>query len=131
MEARRTSGDVFHPWGTDVHGRLTYDGAGGAALQIAKGSREPFTSDDLESGTPEEIRRAWNGYHAWFGRFTLSADGQTVTHHIEASLFPNWASVEQTRLVTLTEGELVLCSTPLPHGGELVEFQTRWARSPG
>jgi hypothetical protein len=34
MEARRASGDVFHPWGTDVRGRLTYDGAGGAALQI-------------------------------------------------------------------------------------------------
>jgi hypothetical protein len=73
-----------------VRGRLTYDDAGGAALQIAKGSRERFASDDLESGTDEEIRRAWDGYHAWFGRFTLSADGQTVTHHIEASLFPNW-----------------------------------------
>jgi hypothetical protein len=131
MEARRTSGDIFHPWGTDVRGRLTYDDAGGAALQIAKGSRERFASDDLESGTDEEIRRAWDGYHAWFGRFTLSADGQTVTHHIEASLFPNWAAVEQTRLVTLTEDELVLRSTPLPYGGERVEFQTRWVRARG
>jgi len=131
MEARRASGDVFHPWGTDVRGRLTYDDAGGAALQIAKGSRARFASDDLESGTNEEIRRAWDGYHAWFGRFTLSADGQTVTHHIEASLFPNWAAVEQTRLVTLTEDALVLRSVPLPYGGEPVEFQTRWVRARG
>jgi hypothetical protein len=128
MEGRRASGTVFHPWGTDVCGRLTYDGAGHAALQIAKGSRERFTSEDLESGTPEEIRRAWNGYHAWFGRFTVSADEQFVTHHIEASLFPNWAAVEQTRLIALGEEELVLRSMPLPYGGEAVEFQTRWVR---
>ncbi|HEU0105211.1 MAG TPA: lipocalin-like domain-containing protein, partial [Vicinamibacteria bacterium] len=84
MEGRRASGTVFHPWGTDVCGRLTYDGAGHAALQIAKGGRLPFASDDLEAGTPEELRRAWDGYHAWFGRFTVSADEQFVTHHIEA-----------------------------------------------
>ena len=128
MEGRRASGTVFHPWGTDVRGRLTYDAGGHAALQIAKGNREPFTSEDLESGTTEEIRRAWNGYHAWFGRFTVSADEQFVTHHIEASLFPNWAAVEQTRLVTLSADELVLRSLPLPYGGEPVEFQTRWVR---
>lgn len=131
MEARRASGEVFHPWGTDVRGRLTYDAGGHVALQIAKGNRERFTSEDLESGTSEEIRRAWNGYHAWFGRFTVSPDEQLVTHHIEASLFPNWAAVEQTRLVTLGEDELVLRSLPLPYGGEPVEFQTRWARARG
>ena len=47
MEGRRASGAVFHPWGTDVRGRLTYDDTGHAALQIAKGSRERFASDDL------------------------------------------------------------------------------------
>ena len=59
MEARRAAGTIFHPWGTDVRGRLTHAGTGHVALQIAKGSRERFASDDLESGTPEEIRRAW------------------------------------------------------------------------
>jgi hypothetical protein len=131
MEGRRASGTVFHPWGTDVRGRLTYDGAGHVALQIAKGDRPRFASDDLEAGTPEELRRAWDGYHAWFGRFTVSPNEQFVTHHIEASLFPNWAAVERTRLVALGEDELVLRSMPLPYGGEPVEFQTRWVRSRG
>ena len=129
MEGRRASGTVFHPWGTDVRGRLTYDEAGHVALQIAKGGRLPFASDDLEAGTPDEVQRAWDGYHAWFGRFTVSPDEQFVTHHIEASLFPNWAAVEQTRLVALGEDELVLRSMPLPYGGEAVEFQTRWVRA--
>lgn len=101
MEGRRASGTVFHPWGADVCGRLTYDGAG----------------------------HAWDGYHAWFGRFTVSLDEQSVVHRIEASLFPNWAAVEQTRLVALGEDELVLRSMPFPNGGEPVEFCTRWVRS--
>jgi len=130
MEGRRASGAVFHPWGTDVRGRLTYDAAGHVALQIAKGGREPFASDDLEAGTPEEVRRAWDGYHAWFGRFTVREDDQSVVHHIEASLFPNWAGVDQTRLVSLDGDGLVLRSKSMPYGGEPVEFQTRWVRSP-
>ena len=101
MEGRHASGSVFHPWGRDVRGRLTYDPAGHVALQIAKGGRERFASDDLEAGTPAEIRQAWDSYHAWFGRFTVGADERSVVHHIEASLFPNWAGVDQMRLVTL------------------------------
>ena len=129
MEGRRASGAVFHPWGTDVRGRLTYDRAGHVALQIAKVGRERFVSDDLEAGTPAEIRRAWDSYHAWFGHFTVGRDEPSVIHHIEASLFPNWAGVDQMRLVTLEDDGLVLRSKPMPYGGEPVEFLTRWVRS--
>jgi hypothetical protein len=129
MEGRHASGSVFHPWGTDVRGRLTYDPTGHVALQIAKGGRERFASDDLEAGTPAEIRQAWDSYHAWFGRFTVGADERSVVHHIESSLFPNWAGVDQMRLVTLEDDGLVLRSKPMPYGGEPVEFLTRWVRS--
>jgi len=129
MEGRRASGAVFHPWGTDVRGRLTYDSAGHVSLQIAKVGRERFASDDLETGTPAEIRCAWDSYHAWFGRFTVGLDEQSVIHHIEASLFPNWVGVDQMRLVTLEDDGLVLRSKPMPYGGEPVEFLTRWVRS--
>jgi hypothetical protein len=129
MEGRRASGAVFHPWGTDVRGRLTYDRAGHVSLQIAKVGRERFASDDLETGTPAEIRCAWDSYHAWFGRFTVGLDEQSVIHHIEASLFPNWVGVDQMRLVTLEDDGLVLRSKPMPYGGEPVEFLTRWVRS--
>ena len=129
MEGRRASGAVFHPWGTDVRGRLTYDRAGHVSLQIAKVGRERFASDDLETGTPAEIRCAWDSYHAWFGRFTVGLDEQSVIHHIEASLFPNWVGVDQMRLVTLEDDGLVLRSKPMSYGGQPVEFLTRWVRS--
>jgi Lipocalin-like domain len=128
MEGRRASGGVFHPWGTEVRGRLVYDAGGHVALQIAKAGRARFASDDLEAGTAEEARRAFDGYHAWFGRFAVAADERSVVHRIEASLFPNWEGAEQRRLVTLGEDGLVLLSHPLPYGGEPVEFATRWSR---
>jgi hypothetical protein len=129
MEGRRGSGAVFHPWGQDLAGRLTYDSAGQVSLQIAKRGRAPFASDDLETGSPEEVQRAFDGYHAWFGRFTVGPDERSVIHRIEASLFPNWAGQEQARRVTLVGDELFLHSAPLPYGGEPVEFVTRWVRS--
>jgi hypothetical protein len=128
MEGRRASGVLFLPWGPSVRGRLTYDRSGHVALQLSRPERTRFASDDLEAGTPEEVQRAFDSYHAWFGRFTVGPDGDTVVHHIEASLFPNWEGRDETRLVTLGDDELALRSRPLPYGGELVEFSTRWAR---
>lgn len=129
MEGRRASGEVFLPWGRSVRGRLTYDRSGHVSLQLSKPDRARFASDDLEAGAPDEVQRAFDGYHAWFGRFALGDDGSTVTHYIESSLFPNWEGQEQTRRATFASGELVLRSRPLPYGGELVEFSTRWARA--
>ena len=59
----------------------------------------------------------------------MGRDEPSVIHHIEASLFPNWAGVDQMRLVTLEDDGLVLRSKPMAYGGEPVEFLTRWVRS--
>ena len=53
-------------------------------------------------------QRAFDSYHAWFGRFTVGPDGDTVVHHIEASLFPNW---ERARPL-LTAGDRRRSYTP-------------------
>jgi hypothetical protein len=128
MEGRHASGERFLPWGTEVRGRLVYDAAGRVALQIGKGDRGRFASDDLEGGTPEELRAAFDGYHAWFGRFSVTEGGDAVVHHIVGSLFPNWEGGEQKRFVRLEGDELALTSGPLPYGGETVEFVARWVR---
>jgi lipocalin-like protein len=129
MEGRRASGETFLPWGDTVRGRLTYDRSGRVSLQLSRPERARFRADDLEAGTPDEIRRAFDGYHAWFGRFTVGDDGAIVVHHIEASLFPNWEGQDQTRALVLDRDTLVLRSRPLPYGGESVEFSTRWTRA--
>jgi hypothetical protein len=129
MEGRRPSGEVFHPWGEDVRGRIVYTADGLVALQLARGAGTRFASDDLEAGTTEEVQRAFDRYHAWFGRFEVAAHEDTVVHHIESSLFPNWEGQDQRRRVTFRGDELELRSPPIPYGGEPVEFVTRWTRA--
>ena len=128
MEGRRASGARFHPWGTDVRGHLVYDAGGHVALQIAKGARARFAAEDLEAGTAAEVQEAFDGYHAWYGRYTLAPDGSAVVHHVEASLFPNWEGADQLRWARFEGDFLVLASPPMEYGGEPVEFVTRWAR---
>jgi Lipocalin-like domain len=39
--------------------------------------------------------------------------GDTVLHHVELSLFPNWVGVTQERLVKISGDQLTLSTRPL------------------
>ena len=45
--------------------------------------RPAFAGSDRLGGTDAEVRSAFEGYHAYFGRFMVDAAAGTVTHHIE------------------------------------------------
>ena len=47
----------------------------------------------------------------------FSAGGDTVIHHVDLSLFPNWVGVEQERLVEVLGNRWVLSTRPILLGG--------------
>jgi hypothetical protein len=128
MEARTPSGESHYPWGRAVEGRLTYSSNGQMSVQIMKANRLPFSSEDLEGGTAEEIQGAFDGYHAYFGTYSYDGRARTVTHRVEGSLFPNWIGHDQTRSVKVSARRLTLTSSPLPFGGQGVVFLAFWER---
>jgi hypothetical protein len=128
MEARREPGETKYPWGRGVTGRLTYSSNGQMSLQIMRANRVPFSSEDLEEGTAEEIQAAFDGYHAYFGTYSFDARARTVTHRVEGSLFPNWIGREQKRSVKLSARRLTLTSSPILYGGKEEVFLTIWDR---
>jgi hypothetical protein len=128
MEVRTPSGETQNPWGPGVTGRLTYSSNGQMSLQIMKANRFPFSSEDLEGGTAEEIQTAFDGYHAYFGTYSFDRLAQTVSHRIEGSLFPNWIGREQKRGVKQSARRLRLTSSPIPLGGKEEVFLTVWDR---
>ncbi len=89
-------------------------------------NRLKFATDDLLSGTPEEEAQAEETYVSYCGRYEFHRD--TVIHHVELSLFPNWVGGEQERLVDLRGDRLTLSTRPLLLGGIQQTAHLIWER---
>lgn len=85
-----------------------YGQDGYMSVAIMDPERTKFASGDLLSGSPQERTQA-------AGRYEFRRD--TVVHHVELSLFPDWVGVEQERLVQVKGDRLMLSARPILLGG--------------
>jgi hypothetical protein len=108
---RTVDGDVSHPLGEDASGYLAYNDDGYMFVAIMRPVRTHFVAGDLLSATAEEKAAAAESYVSYCGRYELQ--GETVIHHVELSLFPNWVGVDQERLVNISGDRLTLSTRPL------------------
>lgn len=123
-----SGGHTEYPFGPDPVGDLIYDSTGRMAVQVMKRGRRLFASGEQEVGTLEELSAAVAGYAAYYGTFSVDEGAAVITHHVAASMFPNWVGTDQQRKVLLEDDRLTL-STPLEsHGGERI-FRIVWKRT--
>ncbi len=108
-EVRSEDGQVTYPDGRNPQGYLIYSDDGYFSITIMKSDRSRYDSDDFRGGTTEEMAKAAETYVAYCGRYSLGQG--SVTHHIDASLFPNWVGTDQQRFIEFNEDRLLL-STP-------------------
>jgi hypothetical protein len=104
-------GQVSYPHSKDATGYIMYNDDGYMFVAIMAPHRLRFAADDLLSATKEEVARAEETYVSYCGRYDFLGD--TVVHHVEMSLFPNWIGVDQERLVDLGGSRLTLSTRPL------------------
>jgi Lipocalin-like domain len=104
-------GQVSYPLGEEASGYLIYNEDGYMFVAIMAPNRLRFAADDLLSATKEEEAQAEETYVSYCGRYDFDVD--TVIHHVELSLFPNWIGGYQERLVDLGENRLTLSTRPL------------------
>ena len=97
FHSQDSSGQTAYPFGKDAQGRLIYEPDGRMAVQLMNPSRPGFTSDDPLVTSEAEVRAAFGGYTAYYGTYSVNPDEQTIVHHIEAALLPNWAGTDQLR----------------------------------
>lgn len=88
-----------------------YNQHGYMSVAIARPGRAEFAAGDLLGGSAEEKAQAAETYVSYCGRYEFRGD--TVVHHLEHSLFPNWVGVEQERLVDLAGNRLTLSTRPM------------------
>jgi hypothetical protein len=102
-------GQVSYPLGKDATGYIMYNEDGYMFVAIMAPNRLRFAAEVLLSATKEEETQAEETYLSYCGRYDF--EGDTVVHHVELSLFPNWIGGDQERLVDHRGNRLTL-STP-------------------
>jgi len=125
VETRDENGDLFRRGHRT--GYLLYSEEGYMSVAFMKEGRPTFASGDIRGGTVEEKMAAVEGYVSYCGRFEVRGD--TVVHHIEVSMFPNWVGVSQERRYEF-EGDRLTLSTPLMLvGGRQLSTHVIWERA--
>jgi len=129
LVTQRSDGSERNGMGSNPSGLIMYDALGNFSAHLMRGGRTPFANDDMGSGTPEEIRAAFLGYVAYWGRYEVDEKQLLVQHFPEGSLFPNWLGQTQTRQVELSSNRLVLSTPPIVFAGHENRNIITWERA--
>ena len=101
--------------GAQPRGRLYYDASGAMSLQMMRAGRTSAIAtpaDAKDKANPRVIL----GYDSYFGTYTVDERAGTVTHHVEASLFPEDLGQNWVRPFKL-EGDTLTLSFTSPADG--------------
>jgi hypothetical protein len=128
FESRDESGASVRPMGSAATGLLIYGVAGDMSVQLMRPDRGRFAGEDWGDGSDAEIRAAFTGYLAYFGRYAVDPERSTVSHFVEGSLFPNWIGTEQVRHYRLDGDHLTLTAPPIVRGGRRLGSVLVWER---
>ncbi len=109
-EVRSEGGQVTYPDGHKPQGYLIYTDDGYFSTTIMKSDRSRYASEDFRGGTTEELAKAAETYVSYCGRYSVGEG--SVTHHIDASLFPNWAGTDLQRFIEIDGDKLILITPP-------------------
>ena len=105
-----------------------YNDHGSFSGQIAGSGRPVFESGNLLKGTPEEIKKAFEGYIAYYGTYEVDENNRQITHHVENGLFPNWVGDNQTRTYEFEGENLRLNTQPIKGAKADLTVTLLWER---
>ena len=114
--------------GTNPVAYLMYDAAGHFAVQFMRRDRGPAAGvgDQPRAGGANNSG-AIHGYDAYFGRYTVGAEG-TVTQELVGALSPGDVGKVVTRRFQINGAELVIQLETTAGDGEPITRTLRWRR---
>ncbi len=119
---------VSRPWGENPSGQLWYSASGRmhATLTADHQMRKVPVPDSADASKDRE--QLYMNSSAYYG--TWKANGDTLTHKVEAATNPAWVGSEQIRYLRMEEGNLVIDTAPLlaPDGKSKVKVRLVWWR---
>jgi hypothetical protein len=127
-ELSSSDGESTFPYGKNPSGILMYDRLGNMAVQIMRPGITPFAINDRWMGTTDEMKTAFEGYIAYYGRYAVDVKKGTVTHHVAGSVFPNYIGRKLIRMFEFIDDNLVLSTPSMDFGGSAGIGRLTWVR---
>lgn len=121
-DGRRT-----YPMGQQVEGFIQYDPDGRMMCMLCRGDRQNFSTGGQWNASLEEQAAAYSSMLAYAGTYTFGGD--TVSHHVELSAFPNWkGGIQKRRIETMDAGRLALVARLEEGSAEARTARLIWTR---
>ncbi|MFW5409479.1 lipocalin-like domain-containing protein [Pectobacterium brasiliense] len=121
---------VVHMMGEGATGYIQYTDDNWMTVQIMGSDREPYDSGIMTGGSEQQLMQAAVTYFAYAGRYETHDASQTVTHHLDYCLIPNWIGSSQLRYAQLSENDTRLCLTtdPMTFNGVVHKPELNWRK---
>lgn len=112
FEDARPDGQVVYPYGQDAAGLLIYDSSGRMSVQIMRRDRPSLSSADWQGVPAEEIKKAIEGFTAFFGSYEVDEANGSVIHSVEGHVLPESVGKVLRREFTFSGDVLTLKPSP-------------------
>jgi hypothetical protein len=99
-------GQKVEPFGANPRGSLVFERNGRFSLTVTRSDLPKFSSNNRQTGTPQENKAIVQGSIAYFGTYSVREEERLFIVHVEGSTFPNWVGTDQKRLFTIAGDEL-------------------------
>ncbi len=124
-------GEPVKPFGGSTTGLITYSEDGRMWGTLMRIDRNPIDAPTLAAANVDARAAAAAGYLNYAG--TYEYQGDSVTHIVEVSLFPNWLGTQQVRKITWQPNDaggndLILSASSQTKDNKRVENRLRWRR---
>jgi Lipocalin-like domain len=116
-------------FGDDPVALLIYDGRGNFSAQFMKRDRLQDEPELVVSSSAPNNSRPVGGYDAYFGRYVIDDELDTVTQTLVGSLSPENVGQVVTRVMSVTDDELTIRVDTAADDGEPAVITLRWRRA--
>lgn len=127
-EVHRADGLVTYPFGPNPRGLLVYGDNDLMTAQLGDPARPHFAGNDRALGTLPELKAAFEGYTAYFGRYEVDEARQAVIHYPDMALFPNYIGTTQIRYIRLEDNRMSLSTDPISFQGQPQVYVLVWEK---
>jgi hypothetical protein len=125
-----TDGTVTRWMGQQPRGAIMYSASGHMSVQFMRDPR-PQPPGTVSSGneasrtsaanpfpglTEAQLRDVLQGYYAYFGRYQVSAAGDSITHFVETSMRPSEVGTTYRRAIRIVGDRLIISLHPVEDG---------------